>query len=98
MLLTFIKLPFVSKIFVLSIFECSLKTGFTVFLLFLIVAILKFMMSITAFELSWLDILLQQCSHLYFWTGASYFFCKFERFLFLFLHSKVFWLTTVKPA
>ena len=31
MLLTFIKLPFVIKIFVLSFFEWSLKTGFTVF-------------------------------------------------------------------
>ena len=30
-LLTFIKLPFVIKIFVLSIFECPLKTGFTVY-------------------------------------------------------------------
>ena len=30
MLLTFIKLPFVIKIFVLSIFEWPLKTGFTV--------------------------------------------------------------------
>ena len=30
-LLTFIKLPFVIKIFVLSIFEWSLKKGFTVF-------------------------------------------------------------------
>ena len=29
-LLTFIKLPFVFKTFVLSIFECLLKTGFTV--------------------------------------------------------------------
>ena len=29
-LLTFIKLPFVIKIFVLSIFELPLKTGFTV--------------------------------------------------------------------
>ena len=29
---TFIKLPFVNKIFVLPIFEWSLKTGFTVFL------------------------------------------------------------------
>ena len=29
-LLTFIKLPFVIKIFALSIFEWSLKTGFTV--------------------------------------------------------------------
>ena len=29
-LLTFIKLPFVMKIFVLSIFEWQLKTGFTV--------------------------------------------------------------------
>ena len=29
--LTFIKLPFVIKIFVLSIFEWLLKTGFTVF-------------------------------------------------------------------
>ena len=29
---TFIKLPFVIKIFVLSIFEWPLKTGFTVFL------------------------------------------------------------------
>ena len=29
-LLTFIKLPFVTKIFVLSIFEWPLKTGFTV--------------------------------------------------------------------
>ena len=28
---TFIKLPFVINIFVLSIFECPLKTGFTVF-------------------------------------------------------------------
>ena len=27
---TFIKLPFVFKTFVLSIFECPLKTGFTV--------------------------------------------------------------------
>ena len=27
---TFIELPFVIKIFVLSIFECPLKTGFTV--------------------------------------------------------------------
>ena len=31
-LLTFIKLPFVIKIFVLSIFEWLLKTGFTVFI------------------------------------------------------------------
>ena len=31
-LLTFIKLPFVIKIFVLSIFEWPLKTGFTVYL------------------------------------------------------------------
>ena len=31
-LLTFIKLPFVFKIFVLSIFEWLLKTGFTVLL------------------------------------------------------------------
>ena len=31
-LLTFIKLPFVIKVFVLSIFEWPLKTGFTVFL------------------------------------------------------------------
>ena len=31
---TFIKLPFVVKIFVLSIFEWSLKTGFTVYLSF----------------------------------------------------------------
>ena len=31
-LLTFIKLPFVLKTFVLSIFEWSLKTGFTVVL------------------------------------------------------------------
>ena len=30
--LTFIKLPFVIKIFVLSIFEWPLKTGFTVLL------------------------------------------------------------------
>ena len=30
-LLTFIKLPFVFKTFVLSIFEWPLKTGFTVF-------------------------------------------------------------------
>ena len=30
-LLTFIKLPFVIQIFVLSIFEWPLKTGFTVF-------------------------------------------------------------------
>ena len=30
MLLTFIKLPFVIKIFVLSIFKWLLKTGFTV--------------------------------------------------------------------
>ena len=30
-LLTFIKLPFVIKIFVLSIFEWQLKTGFTVY-------------------------------------------------------------------
>ena len=33
MLLTFIKLPFVIKIFVLSIFEWSLKTGITVYLI-----------------------------------------------------------------
>ena len=32
-LLTFIKLPFVIKIFVLSIFEWLLKTGFTVYVL-----------------------------------------------------------------
>ena len=32
-LLTFIKLPFVIKIFVLSIFEWLLKTGFTVVIL-----------------------------------------------------------------
>ena len=32
-LLTFIKLPFVIKIFVLSIFEWPLKTGFTVYLI-----------------------------------------------------------------
>ena len=32
-LLTFIKLPFVIKIFVWSIFEWPLKTGFTVFLI-----------------------------------------------------------------
>ena len=31
-LLTFIKLPFVIKIFVLSIFEWPLKTGFTVYI------------------------------------------------------------------
>ena len=31
-LLTFIKLPFAIKIFVLSIFELPLKTGFTVFI------------------------------------------------------------------
>ena len=31
MLSTFIKLPFVIKIFVLSIFECPFYTGFTVF-------------------------------------------------------------------
>ena len=31
-LLTFIKLPFVTKIFVLSIFEWPLKTGFTVYI------------------------------------------------------------------
>ena len=31
-LLTFIKLPFVFKTFVLSIYECPLKTGFTVVL------------------------------------------------------------------
>ena len=30
-LLTFIKLPFVIKVFVLSIFEWLLKTGFTVY-------------------------------------------------------------------
>ena len=34
---TFIKLPFFIKIFVLSIFEWSLKTGFTVFLILKIV-------------------------------------------------------------
>ena len=33
-LLTFIKLPMVIKIFVLSIFEWQLKTGFTVFHIF----------------------------------------------------------------
>ena len=32
-LLTFIKLPFVIKIFVLSIFEWPIYTGFTVFIL-----------------------------------------------------------------
>ena len=31
-LLTFIKLPFVIKIFVLSVFEWPLKTGFTVYI------------------------------------------------------------------
>ena len=31
---TFIKLPFVIKVFVLSMFECRLKTGFTVSLVF----------------------------------------------------------------
>ena len=31
-LLTFIKLPFVIKIFILSIFECPFYTGFTVLL------------------------------------------------------------------
>ena len=35
-LLTFIKLPFAIKIFVLSIFECSLKTSFTVSLLYIL--------------------------------------------------------------
>ena len=30
-LLTFIKLPFVIKVFVLSIFEWQLKTGFTIY-------------------------------------------------------------------
>ena len=34
-LLTFIKLPFVSKIFILSIFEWSLKTGLTVIVTFI---------------------------------------------------------------
>ena len=33
-LLTFIKLPFVIKTFVLSIFECPFYTGFTVFYIF----------------------------------------------------------------
>ena len=33
-LLTFIKLPFVIKFFVLSIFEWTLNTGFTVFVCF----------------------------------------------------------------
>ena len=33
-LLTFMKLPFVFKTFVLSIFEWPLKTGFTIFLYF----------------------------------------------------------------
>ena len=32
-LLTFIKLPFVFKTFVLSIFEWPLKTGFTVYIM-----------------------------------------------------------------
>ena len=41
---TFIKLPFVIKIFVLSIFEWSLKTGFTV-----ISSLYKFLMSTTKF-------------------------------------------------
>ena len=35
MLLTFIELPFVSKLFVLSIFEWPLKTGFTVYEIYL---------------------------------------------------------------
>ena len=34
-LLTFIKLPFVIKIFVLSIFEWPFYTGFTVFIAFM---------------------------------------------------------------
>ena len=36
MLLTIIKLPFVSKIFVLSILEWPLKTGFTVLVIMLL--------------------------------------------------------------
>ena len=36
---TFIKLPFVINIFVLSIFEWPLKTGFTVFISFYIVIV-----------------------------------------------------------
>ena len=40
-LLTFIKLPFVFKTFVLSFFEGLLKTGFTVFLFYLLNSIDK---------------------------------------------------------
>ena len=39
---TFIKLPLVIKIFVLSIFEWLLKTGFTVFSIFIGVAVNQF--------------------------------------------------------
>ena len=41
-LLTFIKLPFVIKIFVLSIFEWPLKTGFTVVFLTLSMLVVIF--------------------------------------------------------
>ena len=51
-LLTFIKLPFVIKIFVLSIFEWPFYTGFTVYFpkkqhFYLRVALLKYIMQIT---------------------------------------------------
>ena len=38
---TFIKLPFVNKTFVLSIFEWSLMTGFTVYIVFDLLAQIK---------------------------------------------------------
>ena len=40
--MTFIKLPFVIKIFVLSIFEWPLYTGFTVLVSFQVLQVLKF--------------------------------------------------------
>ena len=39
-LLTFIKLPFVIKIFVLSIFEWPVYTGFTIIIIIIIVIII----------------------------------------------------------
>ena len=41
MLLTFIKLPYVIKIFVLSVFEWPLKTGFTLYLLIILITVNK---------------------------------------------------------
>ena len=54
---TFIKLAFVIKIFVLSIFECQFYTGFTVFVLFRIMeSIGYFSLDIVRFTLMGQDL------------------------------------------